>query len=414
MIPVIAAGIARTIARGAAVSAAAPGRMLNSVWAVDSTWNLMERVAADFLPGFIHGCNVMVQGGPNADLRRIWFLTCAIGFGKMLRSPGHLGERNLNATWDISGKSCKLELVYRINTLATASMDGTFPNIGERLSDFFNRTRDRARAFFGFGMGGGFRPARVVPIANTKNSGPILIQQGPDQLTIGSGWPSFLRLATQDDTPIPGSGNDPIPGVSLRDQIEKVAPFIRVIETRESDQYPRNIIREFPNQQVVAGVLSPISVPHRFIILRSGNRTPNPNAVSPISAIASPTLPDDGRIITTGEKTHPGVQPVRPLLDGATRTSLVALFAQALQQPCYLPEAFPITNDPLFSRGLFLHDSGGGLDYNTVSQTATSTRADFNVNASGLDEDPAFPSDDFPEGATTPPLLPLQTTDYRG
>jgi len=50
--------------------------------------------------------------------------------------------------------------------------------------------------------------------------------------------------------------------------------------------------------------------------------------------VSAPLLPDAGRVITTGEKYHPAVQPPKPAVDGVSRYSLVELVTLALHAPC--------------------------------------------------------------------------------
>jgi hypothetical protein len=74
-----------------------------------------------------------------------------------------------------------------------------------------------------------------------------------------------------------------------------------------------------------------------------------------------PVLPDEQRVITTGEKLDPRVQPPKPPVDGVSRGHLLTMVAASLASPGVLVEAPPnLLNNTqrLASQGLFVRDPG--------------------------------------------------------
>ena len=392
---------AAALAIGRAVAGSGGGgffsRLGDGAWRTSAVFDLAGRSIDSVLPTFQHACTVMVRGGPQADLRRVWYLCASSAFGRMLRSPGLLGgNASMQATWDISGKQAQIEIVYTRNKTAGAlsEMSGGGLNLAGKT---LRAARDTIKEVFGIPVGGGFGPLadRLSGGVNLRKSPIGLIQVGPDQVTIGSGWPDFLRRSGQSDALAAGSSADPVEGVSFRSQVEAVVNDYRIIVTAPRDRNYRNLLRELPLGVRVGEDFLITGVPHRVIGL-FGAVSPNDIVSSPVAVGVSPTLPDDGRIITTGEKTHPGVQPPRPMLDGSTRTSIVALFAAELTTPCYLPDAPPITNTPLYSRGLFVHDSGAEVSYPELGNIVNQTFGEY-YPVGGRDESPVFTSDRFPD-----------------
>ncbi len=314
----------------------------------------------------------------------------------------------MQATWDVSGKACQIELVYTANTIV-----GTLTGITTAASSVASDLLRVGAVLFGIpglpALAGGAPVGGVVAPAGgatPKNDPLALVHIGPDQLSIGAGWPDFLRNTGQADAVLVLGGGDPVEGSTFRDSIAKIAPFYRLVEAVPNDLFPRNLLREHPLGVLTAGAFRVTSMPYRAVGLIGGAvRTTS----APISKTASPTLPDDGRIVTTGEKTHPIVQPPRPILDGATRTSMVTLFAAILQTPCFLPDAAPITSTPLYSPGLFVHAPGVGATYDTVGNLVNTTRGQFTVVA-GRDELAGSPSNIFPDNKDGLPDHP----DFRG
>lgn len=395
-VPAILAAVGRAAVSGAGRVKAGGGRLLERAWALDSAWNLAGRVAGETLPQFQHACTVIVQGGPLADLRRTWFLCASVAFGRMLRSSAgnRLSAATMQATWDVTGKAAQIEIVYQANrTFALV------PVAGRLLNQFDSYS---VAGVLGVGAPGSWRDefgARFRRGTSVTTDAVALIQQGPDQITVGSGWPGFLRRSGQFDPGRPGSSADPVAGVTFRAQVAAVTDQIRLIETRPLDRSNRSALREWPFGNTIGGRFIADFVPTRLIVLRGPN-FPGASAGSPIGTVVSPTLPDDGRLVTTGEKTNAGIQPPRPILDGTTRTNMLTLVAAALTEPCFLPEAPPITDTPLYSRGLFVHDNGytdarGEPNYHIVSAAVTDQRDAFKAD---VNEDPAFPDDEFPDG----------------
>jgi len=419
-------------------TAAAPNmlaRTLERAWQANATWDLLNRLAGSVLPSFSHGCTVTVRGGPNADLRRVWFLCCASAFGRMSRSPAVAGDKAMTGEWDVSGKVCRIELAYVSNVIAQALEEQkswykiATTRVGQGLRDLDNagvtlahrfgmlttrvRNTEKVERRVDAGDGGAFRPGRVPR---------HFIQAGPDQVTVGNSWPDFLLGPGQSyesyDNPDPTEGNglvrDPLYRVTLPPAVggflaALVRPAILAeprynIVSTNSDYFARNLLREWP---ILAGEPDEVTfLPHR-VVDQFGNPTVQGDRGSVTTNGWAPALPDDGRLITTGEKTHPAVQPPRPIIDGATRTSLLALVAQSLTEPCFLPDAPLPTATPWYSSGTYVTGTGMGLDFAGLSRIVNKDRPQY--GPTGGDENPRTPSDQWPDMRA----IPIKVEDAR-
>jgi hypothetical protein len=67
-------------------------------------------------------------GGPNADLRRVWYLCVAAAFGRYRNRVGATGavEYQIECAWDVTGKSTMVTLGY--------TLSGISGNVGRELA----------------------------------------------------------------------------------------------------------------------------------------------------------------------------------------------------------------------------------------------------------------------------------------
>jgi hypothetical protein len=86
-----------------------------------------------------------------------------------------------------------------------------------------------------------------------------------------------------------------------------------------------------------------------------------------------PVLPDDGRVITTGEKNDPRVQPPKPPYDGVSRGGALSLIAQHLQNPCECVDAPHCVgnNQEALSKGFYIYPPGANLSLEALQNAIT-------------------------------------------
>lgn len=322
---------------------------------------------------FAHTITVSVKGGPQASLRRCWFLCLAALFGRRKRGTDALWAEALNAQWDITGKTVTATLSY-----ATSAITEPLSNISDTQSPY------------------------------------SFLQRGPDQVTIGAGWPStwwtyqqvfvppllvdafdmvggMLKIrpsgALNPLAPIPGELTDPtalhrladgkqfvplprnMPAANRADpdgciqgwkiikgEVDALQPtFVPLVQPWSVAQIT-NALAELPIDEGFGKQLLPYRAHaplplagHKFV--RRGGAFPG----------YVPVLPDENRVITTGEKLDPRVQPPKPPVDGVSRGHMLDMVAAALASPGVLVEA-PRNprNDTqrLASQGLFLQPPG--------------------------------------------------------
>lgn len=318
---------------------------LTRLWTWDAASNLLEKMTGFFkgnLPNFAHAIVVTCEGGPQADLRRVYYLALAAAFGKYRDGlRGSIGESTLNCTWDITGKAVQIEIGYT----ASAFVEG-------------------ARA--------------VVRNVTGGDSALRVITQGPTQVTVGGGWPTFLTN-TFGQNSTTGLGKWSVLGGALAGgALAAIVKTERAKVVIGSDQ-PAAPVKSGASPDLtavpcggdpVAGTVATGSTvvdiykelsrpggsgetlhPWGKIVPGTDNATDYGSVVT--DKFPLPGLPDRGRVITTGEKNDPRVQPPRPSLDGSTRSSLLSLVAQALSSPCFLPAPPPCTSVPALSTGVF-------------------------------------------------------------
>lgn len=321
--------------------------LTNRLFGVQVGWDLFDKAASKArgnLPTFTHSITVTCVGGPLADLRRTYYLALATAFGRW--SNGVAGElsgsyKALHAHVDVTGKSVVVNLSY--STLAAVQA--------------------------------------VKSVAGAEDVPLQIIQRGPDQVTIGGQWPSFLQLTTKGSSTIktgivgsvlgglafglPGAIVGGIVGVAAANSGSSATATGSAVLVKRSPALipgcpargysPVVLIEDGKAPSVYAELPYPLDNNEGWRIpfgqLTAGG--PSGSMIRSTGALTSVPLPDAGRVITTGEKRHPLVQPPKPPLDGATRSSLVALVSQALSSPCYLPAPVPCNpRNPLFTSGL--------------------------------------------------------------
>ena len=320
---------------------------------------------------FSHAITVTVQGGPKASLRRCWFLCVAAVFGRRARAVEAVWGETMNAQWDITGKSVTCTLAY-----TTGSMNDPWTNF------------------------------------DTQHPGAML-QRGPDQVTIGGGWSraymtlnqqtmSFFglnkgldrarmvggQLVFDPTTPLnslPGELTDPTTLNKLG-----VAPGA-VYTTSVGQLYAVSLDPaagaegwRIDKPPVDALQPRPIALVQPFTVVQTNNalsempvritgsstealpyQAHKPESAGPGLVYVFrggdtgivPRLPDDGRVITTGEKLDRRVQPPRPPVDGTSRGHLLVMVAAALSSPGQLvpaPPNYPDNTESLAAEGLFM------------------------------------------------------------
>lgn len=300
-----------------------------------------------FLPSFTHSIEVAVVGGPSADIRRIWYLCVSAAMGRFRNKVRTIGAPiSMAALWDITGKTVSFEIAYQLNSLS-------------------NLTGDY--------------------IADPGSSPYARMLRGPEQLTVGADWGSaFAPLTLR-----VGFGGRPfVNSQSPPNWVANLSGFAQtpLVGLRSVVLYPLNAspqaapsgafisqpavdpMREIPRaDRVTADLLLASAYPYsRHLSIWPGGR-PGPARFQVRTVVPTGTtiggstplqnsrdpLPDSGRIITTVEKRDPRIQPPKPPVDGHTRCSVVALVAQSLLAPCFLPETPPPTANPAGSSGRF-------------------------------------------------------------
>lgn len=403
------AGSAIHGAPAAHADAPPPMQTHEKLWAAESASNLLDKLWATAdgkCASFVHSISVAVRGGPEADLRRIWFLACAAAFGRYRNRAQGFPVSSLEATWDVTGKACSITLGYVLN--------GSFNSVGNATG--------------------------------ITDSGLNVVQRGPDQVTVGGSWPTFsytfaqstvsagrsivgglikalVSVANPFGTEVPGlvsvsngifagvlqgitgafglSASAPIaPWTSVFYRCGSAAPIPLVLFTG-SGKSTINPVRELPRQ-------GGIFLPWRRVMPGNGG---GDFGSTRSGAFRVPQLPDDGRLITTGEKRDPRVQNPKPQIDGLSRNSLVSLVSQTLQQPCLLPTPVPCSIlQSAGSSGLQVYPPGNGLVGVEVDNSNLQRIVDLPTGAAGSVSTASLPAGVGPDGY---PSLPATVVNFR-
>lgn len=381
-----------------AARAAVGSGVTNSLFATQSAFDLAGKIIgaiAENLPTFTHAITVQCQGGPDADLRRVWYLALATAFGRFrnrVRTVG--GSATIQALWDVTGKACQVELVYTVNAVHAAASSGTARKTIQQGMNLL--LPPGAGQIAGMLIGTGNRSISAAGVDPGLDPCAFL-QRGPDQLTVGGSWPGFLvRGGTAINRSPGGGGVADIPSSaggfgafllnaalaqSPRDWASYVQcgsngrPAVPYARLTTYNRYGADIFREWP-----AGTSSGVTFyPFRVTATTTNVGTPaihNTAGVNVTKQYSVPALPDDGRVITTGEKNDIRVQPPRPSVDGQSRLSLLGMTAQVLAFPCFLPDAPQCVRNIIGGTGVRVHNPGalpglGGLTQNDAEATST-------------------------------------------
>lgn len=419
-VPAILAGFGRALG-GAGLNKAAEG-----LFAASNAWGLADQILSTLkaqLPTFVHAINVRVVGGPGSDLRRVWYLALSAAFGRYrnrVKNAG--GSATMQAVWDVTGKAAQVEIVYQSNAFTVAgeaALNGVAQTIDNLLSNFQ--------------VGGTSTSAQSSPIAAAIVAGGLFargadptrdpcsfIQRGPDQLTVGGGWPEFLMpIGTSVLKPPnggtaitpPSSGAGVIGGLLFTTAVQMTPKaWLRMADCGADpnkrfpyaplgtfNRFGASIFREWPVGQDERALFYPyqVAVP----LNDAANPTAAADPGSSVAAGYAPPLPDDGRVITTGEKNNPRVQPPMPPVDGATRCHLLGIVAQSLAVPSFLPASPDCTDNRWGGTGVRVYDPGLGLDYLKTSAK---------INAQRSSETPPRPS--LPNSMPNLKNFPIRST----
>lgn len=288
------------------------------------------------LPGFQHSIQCTVVGGPDTNIRRLWYLCVAVVYGRFRnRVRTEYAPVASDSTWDITGKAVSMELNYHMNALNGLSTD---------------------------------RPEAAY--SDPGENAPAFLARGPEQLTVGGGWdtvfnPLVSRVHRDRPTGDPTRANWLASPTGMERGFgffREAAVFTMRVVGEQGDGglggiKQIDVLNELPvgGFQTFRGTFVTLAAsklvvrayPMRVQFPDRGLGFPGATVSTPGATL--PYLPDEGRVITTNEKNDPRVQPTKPHIDGSSRSSLLALVSAALQQPCYLPLHPPDTKN--FQRG---------------------------------------------------------------
>ncbi len=336
----------------------AAGTNSDALFGFTLKWDLYERVlktVTDSLPGFAAGVTVTVKGGPNADIRRVWYLALSAALGRYRnRVRGKTNTIEFAAIWDVTGKACQVEIAYTTNNIeqfAANLVSGAIEDVVDTLTSGLEKFTKALRL-----VGMGLELEETVGYHAYGASAASFIQRGPEQLTVGGPLPRWLRNSSNTLPPVSKDTNAWVghrcySGTSATDG----KPFKVWLSAPGRTYRATDIWREFPNSFVLnRGIFSNVALAATYPYSVDAVLGPtSTDGVTPVEAPKRPyvsiakggdiVLPDDGRVITTGEKGDPRVQSPTPPVDGVSRGSLLNLVAQSLQNPCFLPTAPPCT-----------------------------------------------------------------------
>lgn len=349
---------------------------LTRLWSLQSRLQIFGSLYGTIesqLPTFTHTIAVSVIGGPKSDMRRIWQLCLSTAFGRY-RQAGRTGLQagQLDATWDITGKSCQVIISY-VNSGIEGALAGAGIGLKTALANNPLGTAGAVAIPGGLGVG-------VVAGANVATVGDFLYQ-GPTQETVGGDTLSWLNvdgvLANAAVTGGIGGAAGAVVGGILTRSITGV--------------------KKGAELGVITGAV--LGAATGAIVASIQNR---------------PALPDSNRVITTANKVNPNVQPPKPSGDGVSRTfPYLALVANALNSPCYLPASPPKGAQLDVTTPVYYGDPSKPYDKANINNTVNGYIVNIPVNtdavigaAGGLIAGIQFISKDRKDGY---PLLPDKT-----
>lgn len=347
-----------------------------------------------FLPTSVQGLQVTVAGGPKSHIRRLWYLCLSAAFGRYRDriSSAVDGDLMMESRWDISNKIVSLEIVTVFNGWGTV----------EKLA-----------------LAGRMN----LPSASVLGR----MARGPEQVTVGGSWPfdllgpkgtnpnGWTQVVNKPEWIIPM----PCPGATFTNSTP--VPYTGIGGARNigtgqehtalSTTPPiPDILVEYPDFNgspvgSATGIVYSAATNYPFwgagpLSGSAGSETVWQQGIEPDNGctvvsqsltVFLPTLPDDGRVITTVEQNDPSTQPPRPIIDGHTRSGLLSLVAQGLSTPCFLPVSAPCTPTPQASSGYYVYAPGtnngsDSADQILISQNKEQTQLydlDANIGPDG-------------------------------
>lgn len=359
----------------------APKRFMDAAWGAVKNDLLAHQIDKPngHIPRFAHSITVNVKGGPGASLRRIWWLACAACFGRYKRGVLGFWARSINAQWNITGKEVSITLAYTFSGV-TEAVAGVFRNytgldflqrgpdqvtIGsgypawmfttrQNLANFANRIGAIGKFGAGLAVPGGIVGGAIHQLADPVlqgqqarvNSWQFRVQAAGVSTRIAAmTWLDLTRANTNDPQLI---SNHLTTGPTV---------LVRILEPYRVRYLP-NVIGELPIQSTFAEGFT------ERLPFRRQTVTDNSFAYTDRGGLYgyTPLLPDDGRLITTGEKRDPRVQPPKPPADGVSRGNPLALITAALASPGYLVAPPKSTFNLLNNPGLYFNAPGTAID----------------------------------------------------
>lgn len=317
--------------------------LLNRLWLTNAAVDLYKTVGNATLPGFAWGVKVLVAGGPEASMRRIWYLALAAAFGRLRNAPQTAFQQmDVSSVWDLSNKTVSVEISYTINKLenfARENVVATAIAVGALFVPGGLLVKS-ALALGGIAVANG---SSTPLISSDRVLG--YLHRGPEQLTVGATWPRWLTNGQN-----PSTVNLPLQSSKSWSYVKACPNIIGV--GGSTVNAPFKVTRTLAKGPVGETPFfntdgSYASFPYTVIGL--------PGMTIPLARMLTstvPQLPDNGRIILTQDKSNPLLAPPAPPIDGETRGSLVDLVSQNLSSPCFLPAAPPCQSPTLAASGL--------------------------------------------------------------
>ncbi len=326
-------------------------------WTLDSILGKLNSL----VDSFTHVITVKCVGGPAADLRRVYYLACAAAFGRFSRATTRVNGSyfEMSCSTDVTDKSVTITIGYntaligdaiRANTTdARTPLDVMFDGpdqftVGRGWTAPFFTSKGAGSTYASVVAGQEIRGGRVVDGGGEKNVPPGL-ELGPETGEFGGSFtrPIVQWVVKQDD--VLRLKNVPLTVFRPYALASPAVDAARELPSLSTDKKTR----KFYMRRVVPPGMDGFTV----VETRAGGRVPR--------------LPDDGRVITTGETGDARIQPPRPPVDGIARGSLLALTVQALTAPGFLPGLPALTDTPLGSGGVYVNAPGATLPAQTPS-----------------------------------------------
>ncbi len=374
-----AAGAAAKQAATSAAGQAAKGGFFGAAKqgiAEATAYGLMQRLLGlidKSTPSFVHHIVVKVSAGPAGDLRAAYYLACAAAFGRF-------GRGVTRTTGSYFEMSCQTNVMEKDVTVTIGYHTALMGQVNRAVTG----GRDEYDVIF----------------------------DGPDQLTVGAGWNSSFFGSKSSGlnypqgttykirggiavpvAPIPGGVRLPPVGLLAQDPLllgndynpDQLLPFRWLVPQADARRTDPTLIAFL---QPFRGRALPASLPSVYreaqcrvstgLVFFLRNHSPiSQDAYTRVFTTPAgriPVLPDDGRIITTGETDNPLVQPPRPPVDGISRGDLIRMTIAALSDPGILPPLPDLTETPINTSGAYAWVPGSvkqGDQQNTILDLTT-------------------------------------------